>query len=190
MSAARWSNQVVFRWSEGLASGEQTASKERGIILVTGGAGHVGSHACVELLNAGEQVVVFDNFCNSNPSSLDRVQMICSKSLIVVQGDIRDQVALESTLTKYRCTAVLHFAGLKSVQDSVARPLEYYDHNVIGSYRLLCAMQNTVEQGLSSRAEPGVGAANSMDWISPRAASPCALYSNFGLIEDFHKFLR
>ena len=143
MSAARWSNQVVFRWSEGLASGEQTASKERGIILVTGGAGYVGSHACVELLNAGEQVVVFDNFCNSNPSSLDRVQMICSKSLIVVQGDIRDQVALESTLTKYRCTAVLHFAGLKSVQDSVARPLEYYDHNVIGSYRLLCAMQNT-----------------------------------------------
>jgi UDP-glucose 4-epimerase len=113
------------------------------MILVTGGAGYVGSHACVELLNEGEQVIVFDNFSNSNSSSLDRVQMICGKSLIVVEGDIRDQVALECALTKYRCTAVLHFAGLKSVQDSVATPLEYYDHNVIGSHRLLCAMQNT-----------------------------------------------
>jgi UDP-glucose 4-epimerase len=113
------------------------------MILVTGGAGYVGSHACVDLLNAGEQVVVFDNFCNSNPASLDRVQKICGKSLIVVEGDIRDQVALESVLTEYGCTAVLHFAGLKSVQDSVARPLEYYDYNVIGSHRLLRAMQNT-----------------------------------------------
>ena len=118
-------------------------AKGRGMILVTGGAGYVGSHTCVELLNAGEQVVVFDNFCNSNPASLDRVQEISGKSLIVIEGDIRDQVAIESVLTEYGCTAVLHFAGLKSVQDSVARPLEYYDYNVIGSHRLLRAMQNT-----------------------------------------------
>ena len=68
-------------------------AKGRGMILVTGGAGYVGSHTCVEFLNAGEQVVVFDNFCNSNPASLDRVQEISGKSLIVIEGDIRDQVA-------------------------------------------------------------------------------------------------
>jgi UDP-glucose 4-epimerase len=113
------------------------------MILVTGGAGYIGSHACVELLNAGEQVVVFDNFCNSNPASLDRVQEICGKSLVVVEGDIRDQAAIEKVLIEYDCTAVMHFAGLKSVQDSVTTPLEYYDHNVIGSHRLLQAMQNT-----------------------------------------------
>jgi UDP-glucose 4-epimerase len=118
-------------------------AKGRGMILVTGGAGYVGSHTCVELLNAGEQVVVFDNFCNSNAASLDRVQEISGKSLIVVEGDIRDQAAIESILIEHRCTAVLHFAGLKSVEDSVARPLEYYDYNVIGSHRLLRAMQNT-----------------------------------------------
>jgi UDP-glucose 4-epimerase len=113
------------------------------MILVTGGAGYIGSHACVELLNAGEQVVVFDNFCNSNPASLERVQKICGKSLTVVEGDIRDQAALERVLTEFGCTAVLHFAGLKSVQDSVAQPLKYYDYNVIGSHRLLSAMQKT-----------------------------------------------
>jgi UDP-glucose 4-epimerase len=112
------------------------------MILVTGGAGYVGSHACVDLLNAGEQVVVFDNFCNSHPASLDRVQRICGKQLIVVEGDIRKQAAIERALNEYGCKAVLHFAGLKSVQDSVAQPLEYYDNNVIGSHRLLRAMQN------------------------------------------------
>ncbi len=112
------------------------------MILVTGGAGYIGSHACVELLNTGEQVVVFDNFCNSNPEALERVQKICGKSLVVVEGDIRDQDAIEGILSRYGCTAVMHFAGLKSVQDSVARPLEYYDYNVIGSHRLLRAMQN------------------------------------------------
>lgn len=103
----------------------------------------MGSHACVDLLSAGEEVVVFDNFCNSNPASLDRVQKICGKSLIVVEGDVRDQAAIERALIDYDCAAVLHFAGLKSVQDSVTRPLEYYDCNVIGSQRLLRAMQNT-----------------------------------------------
>jgi len=113
------------------------------MILVTGGAGYVGSHACVELLNAGEHVVVYDNFCNSSPASLDRVQTICGKSLSIVEGDIRDQESLERVLIDYGCESVLHFAGLKSVQDSVARPLEYYDYNVVGSHRLMCAMQNT-----------------------------------------------
>ncbi|WP_458756133.1 UDP-glucose 4-epimerase GalE [Afipia sp. TerB] len=113
------------------------------MILVTGGAGYIGSHACVALLDAGEEVVVFDNFCNSSPVSLERVQKICGKSLDVVEGDIRDQSLLEKTFARFDCSAVLHFAGLKSVRDSVSNPLDYYDINVVGSHRLLRAMQNS-----------------------------------------------
>ncbi|QOZ24917.1 UDP-glucose 4-epimerase GalE [Bradyrhizobium sp. CCBAU 51753] len=113
------------------------------MILVTGGAGYIGSHACVALLSAGEDVVVLDNFCNSSPLALERIQQICGKRPTVVEADIRDQSAIEEVLVQHGCTAVMHFAGLKSVQDSVAQPLEYYDQNVIGSHRLLRAMQKT-----------------------------------------------
>src|SRR5258708_18314907 len=113
------------------------------MILVTGGAGYIGRDAGVALLSAGEQIVVFGNFCNSSPEALDRVQRICGKPLAVVEGDIRDQDALESVWAQYSCTAVMHFAGLKSVQDSVAQPLEYYDQNVIRSPRLPPALSKT-----------------------------------------------
>jgi UDP-glucose 4-epimerase len=83
------------------------------MILVTGGAGYIGSHACVELLKAGEDIVVFDNFSNSTIRSLERVQAICDKTLNVVEGDIRDQPAIERVITDFGCSAVLHFAGLK-----------------------------------------------------------------------------
>jgi UDP-glucose 4-epimerase len=113
------------------------------MILVTGGAGYIGSHTCVELLNAGEQIVAFDNFHNSSPAALARVREIWGKSFDLVEGDVGDQATIEKVLTDYGCTAVLHFAGLKAVQDSVAQPLDYYDNNVIGSHRLLGAMKNT-----------------------------------------------
>jgi UDP-glucose 4-epimerase len=113
------------------------------MILVTGGAGYIGSHACVALLLAGEDVVVLDNFSNSSSIALRRVEQICGKSVIVVQGDVRDEQTIADTLAQHRCTAVMHFAGLKSVQDSVTEPLEYYDQNVIGSHRLLRAMQRS-----------------------------------------------
>jgi UDP-glucose 4-epimerase len=111
------------------------------MILVTGGAGYIGSHTCVALLAAGEDVVVFDNFSNSSPVAIERVKQISGKSVAVVESDIRDQAALEKVLTQYGCSAVMHFAGLKSVQESVAQPLDYYDQNVVGSHRLLRAMQ-------------------------------------------------
>ena len=113
------------------------------MILVTGGAGYIGSHTCVELLNAGNEVVVFDNFSNSSRTALERVQQICKRPLSVVEGDIRDQAAVEKVLAEFGCTVVIHFAGLKSVLDSVASPLDYYDNNVIGTHRLLQAMQTT-----------------------------------------------
>ena len=112
------------------------------MILVTGGAGYIGSHTCVELLKAGHELVVFDNFSNSHPEALARVEKITGRKLNVVKGDIRDQGALEEAIRRFNCTAVIHFAGLKAVGESVEKPLDYYDNNVIGTHRLLQAMAN------------------------------------------------
>jgi UDP-glucose 4-epimerase len=109
-------------------------------ILVTGGAGYIGSHTCVELLNAGHDVTVFDNFCNSQPEALARVERITDKKLAFVQGDIRDSAALMAALRQSGATAVVHFAGLKAVGESVQNPLAYYDNNVVGTVKLLEAM--------------------------------------------------
>lgn len=111
-------------------------------LLVTGGAGYIGSHTCVELLQAGHEVVVFDNFSNSRPEALKRVERITGRKLTLVEGDIRDQDALEAALCDHGCKAVIHFAGLKAVGESVEHPLAYYDNNVVGTHRLLSAMQN------------------------------------------------
>ena len=110
--------------------------------LVTGGGGYIGSHTCVELLAAGHEIVVFDNFSNSRPESLARIERISGHRPLLVEGDIRDQTAIEAALRRYRCEAVIHFAGLKAVGESVDNPLAYYDCNVIGTHRLLSAMRN------------------------------------------------
>lgn len=110
-------------------------------ILVTGGAGYIGSHTCVELLNAGVDVTVFDNFSNSSPEALRRVERITGKQVGLVRGDIRDRAALDGALEASGAAAVIHFAGLKAVGESVAKPLEYYDNNVVGTLRLLEAMR-------------------------------------------------
>jgi UDP-glucose 4-epimerase len=110
------------------------------MIFVTGGAGYIGSHTVVELLDAGHEVTVFDNFCNSQPEALGRVARITGKQPTLVQGDIRDAVALTAALRASGATAVIHFAGLKAVGESVAKPLDYYDNNVVGTVRLLQAM--------------------------------------------------
>ena len=112
-------------------------------ILVTGGAGYIGSHTCIELLSAGHDVVVFDNFSNSQPESVRRTEIIAGKKITLVQGDIRDEPLLEKTLREQACDAVIHFAGLKAVGESVELPLKYYDNNVTGTCRLLSAMQTT-----------------------------------------------
>ena len=110
------------------------------MILVTGGAGYIGSHTCVELLQAGFDITVFDNFSNSYPEALARVQRITGKSLRLIRGDCRDRTALVAALRESGATAVIHFAGLKAVGESVQQPLSYYDNNVVGSLRLLEAM--------------------------------------------------
>ena len=110
-------------------------------ILITGGAGYIGSHTCVVLLEAGYNVTVFDNYCNSNPEALNRVERLTGKTLTRVQGDVRDRAAIEDALRQSGATAVIHFAGLKAVGESGEIPLHYYDNNVVGTLRLLEAMQ-------------------------------------------------
>ena len=110
------------------------------MILVTGGAGYIGSHTCVELLNAGHEVTVFDNFCNSQPEALARVERITGKKPMILRGDIRDRAALVAALRQSGARAVIHFAGLKAVGESVQQPLSYYDNNVVGTVCLLQAM--------------------------------------------------
>lgn len=109
-------------------------------VFITGGAGYIGSHTCVELLNAGHQVSVFDNFCNSSPESLSRVERITGKKVTLYRGDIRQGDVLQQALKDSQAGSVIHFAGLKAVGESVAQPLAYYDNNVVGTVRLLEAM--------------------------------------------------
>lgn len=110
-------------------------------ILVTGGAGYIGSHACVCLLEAGFDVVVVDNLSNGSPLALERVQAITGKTLHFYQGDLRDRAFLETVFARHAFAAALHFAGLKSVTESLSEPLAYYDNNIIGSLVLLDVMQ-------------------------------------------------
>jgi UDP-glucose 4-epimerase len=111
------------------------------MILLTGGAGYIGSHACVALLNAGHEVVVLDNLCNSSPVALERVVRICGKAADFIEGDVRDAELLDRLFAERPIRAVMHFAGLKAVGESVEKPLEYYDNNVCGTLELLTAMQ-------------------------------------------------
>lgn len=110
-------------------------------VLVTGGAGYIGSHTCVELLNAGHDVVVLDNLFNSSEESLRRVQILTSKKLDFVEGDILDQHILDHIFTTYKIDVVIHFAGLKAVGESQQIPLKYFENNISGSISLVKAME-------------------------------------------------
>lgn len=109
-------------------------------ILVTGGAGYIGSHTCLELLNSGFDVVAYDNLSNSSQESLRRVERLAGRPLPLVRGDVLDETRIRSTIEQHRCSAVMHFAGLKSVAESVGQPLRYYENNVAGTLSLVRAM--------------------------------------------------
>src|SRR5690554_3769430 len=109
-------------------------------ILVTGGAGYIGSHTTLALLEAGHEVIVLDNLANSSLESLRRVESICAKAPTFIEGDIRDRALLDSIFNEHSIEAVLHFAGLKAVGESVQQPLAYYENNVSGSVVLFQAM--------------------------------------------------
>jgi UDP-glucose 4-epimerase len=112
-------------------------------ILLTGGAGYIGSHTAVALSQAGYEVVLLDNFCNSNPSVLERLAKILGKALHCIETDVRDTDVVEKVLREYKIDAVIHFAGFKAVGESVEKPVEYYANNVQGTISLLEAMKST-----------------------------------------------
>jgi UDP-glucose 4-epimerase len=109
-------------------------------ILVTGGLGYIGSHTCVELLNAGHEVVVIDNLCNASASVQKQIEKITGKTIDFAEVDIRDRASVERVFSSHDIGAVIHFAGLKAVGESVAQPLRYYDNNVSGSVVLFETM--------------------------------------------------
>jgi UDP-glucose 4-epimerase len=115
-------------------------------VLVTGGAGYIGSHTCVDLMQAGHEAVIFDNLCNSHRAVLGRIARIVGRTPEFANADVRDPVAVREVFARHRFDAVIHFAGLKAVGESVEKPIEYYDNNVQGALTLCRAM-----------AEAGVG---------------------------------
>ena len=110
-------------------------------ILTTGGAGYIGSHTCIELINAGYDVVVVDNLDNSSEKSLERVEAIVGKKIKFYKDDVRDKEAMRKIFRENDIEAVIHFAGLKAVGESVAKPIEYYDNNLISTLVLLEVMR-------------------------------------------------
>lgn len=111
-------------------------------ILVTGGAGYIGSHTCVEMLNAGHEIVIVDNFYNSCPEALNRIKELTGKDFKFYECDIRDREGLDKIFAENKIDAVIHFAGLKAVGESCAKPLEYYENNVGGTITLCEAMRD------------------------------------------------
>lgn len=110
-------------------------------ILVTGGTGYIGSHTCVELLQKGHEVVVFDNLCNSKPDVPDKIREITGKEVIFYRADMRDKESMRPVFEEHTLDAVIHFAGLKAVGESVAKPLLYYQNNITGTLNL-CELMN------------------------------------------------
>jgi UDP-glucose 4-epimerase len=117
-------------------------------ILVTGGTGYIGSHTCVELINAGHDVIVLDNFCNSNVCVADKIKKITNKAIKIYPGDIRDFKLLEKIFSENQIEFVIHFAGLKSVSESCEKPLLYFDNNVNGTINLCNIMQKFAVKNL------------------------------------------
>ncbi len=111
-------------------------------ILVTGGAGFIGSHTAVELLNAGYEIVVVDNFYNSSPKSIDRIKELTGKDFKTYECDIRDSEGMDKIFKENKIEAVIHFAGLKAVGESCRKPIEYYDNNIGGTLKLCDVMRN------------------------------------------------
>jgi UDP-glucose 4-epimerase len=118
------------------------------MILITGGAGFIGSHTCVELSAAGEPYLIYDNFSNSSPDVLERMARITGQRPLHVEGDVRDRTALERVFAEYPIKEVIHFAALKAVGESVSQPLRYYENNVGGTVALLQTMQKAEVRSL------------------------------------------
>jgi UDP-glucose 4-epimerase len=155
------------------------------VALLTGAAGYIGSHTCVELIAAGWQVVIFDNLSNSSPVVIDRIAGISGVRPHFVQGDVRDRHALDRVFSTYAIDAVIHFAGLKSVGESVAEPLRYYDHNVAGTVCLLDSMrEHGVQRLVFSSSATVYGTGGQMPLTEESRLAPANPYGRSKLIVE------
>jgi UDP-glucose 4-epimerase len=154
-------------------------------VLLTGGTGYIGSHTCVELINAGFRTVLLDNLCNSSPVVVDRIEAIAGTRPAFVEGDVRDRAVLDRTFRDTVIDAVVHFAGLKAVGDSVARPLEYYDNNVSGSTTLFQSMQaHNVRRLVFSSSATVYGMATTMPLTETSPTAPVNPYGSTKLMVE------
>ncbi len=152
-------------------------------ILVTGCAGYIGSHTCVTLLEAGYDVVGLDNLSNGSAEAIKRIQSITGRQLEFVLGDIRDSDCLEKIFSHHAIDAVIHFAGLKAVGESVSYPLKYYDNNVVGTLRLIEAMANTdVRKLVFSSSATVYSAAGKPRFFESSPLGPSSPYGSSKLI--------
>jgi len=161
-------------------------------IMVTGGAGYIGSHICVSLMARGYQPVIVDNFTNSHEQVLARIGRISGKMPIFERGDIRDRAFLEAALKRHKCRVVIHLAGLKAVGESALRPLDYYDYNVHGSLALLQAMQAAgVRQLIFSSTATVYGIPHYLPYDEKHPLAPENVYGRTkriveGMLEDLY----
>jgi UDP-glucose 4-epimerase len=148
-------------------------------ILLTGGTGYIGSHTCVELMSAGFDTVLLDNLCNSSPVVVDRIEKITGKRPTLIEGDVRNRDLLDKVFGEHAIDAIVHFAGLKAVGDSVARPLDYYATNVGGATTLFDAMRtHGVRRIVFSSSATIYGTATRMPLIESTPAAPVNPYGH------------
>jgi UDP-glucose 4-epimerase len=155
-------------------------------VLVTGGAGYIGSHTVVELIQAGHQPVILDNFCNSSAESVNRIEQITGHRPGLVEGDIRDASLLRQLLRAHEFDAVMHFAGLKAVGESVEKPLEYYDNNVSGTATLLeCLKEANVRRFVFSSSATVYGDPETVPITEDAATGPTNPYGRTKWMIEF-----
>jgi UDP-glucose 4-epimerase len=154
-------------------------------ILLTGGTGYIGSHTCVELMGAGFETILLDNLCNSSPIVVDRISRITGTRPPFIEADIRDRAALDQVFQAHPIDAVVHFAGLKAVGDSVAHPLEYYLNNVAGSATLFDAMDaHGVRRVIFSSSATVYGMASEMPLKETSPTAPVNPYGHTKLMVE------
>lgn len=161
--------------------------------MLLGGLGYIGSHAAVALSEAGHEIIIYDNLVNSSEKVIDKLKKIIGRDIPFIKGDIKNTDFLEATLSKYRTDAVLHFAGLKSVEDSIKNPIEYYDNNVLGTISLLKAMANqNIKKLIFSSSATVYGHPNYLPIDESHPLAPTNPYGKTklyieGLLEDLVK---
>lgn len=152
-------------------------------ILVTGGSGYIGSHTCVELLNEGYEIIIFDNFSNSKPEAVRRVEEITGKKFRTYTGDLQNKRDIEEVFENYKIDAVIHFAGLKAVGESVSMPLKYYQNNIAGTLNLVEVMQeHDVKQLVFSSSATVYGTTDRMPIAEDEALSAVNPYGRTKLM--------